>query len=133
MRANLTKIFLDCKGNLTNLSLGGHVKPDGYHAIARYAEIYGLQAATEVADFERANVEAVTKYVTEEKVDCDFVLTRAIDVQLSDSLSDRIKREYKSLVDAGLTTAKETFAIPDKHAERVFWFLFFFHINVLRI
>jgi hypothetical protein len=38
-----------------------------------------MEAAAEVAEFERAHVDAITELVRTEKIDCDFVLTKAID------------------------------------------------------
>ncbi|KAG4258772.1 hypothetical protein FPRO03_13438 [Fusarium proliferatum] len=96
---------------------GGHLKPDSYNAISAYASEYGIQAAAEVASFEAANVKAVTEYVQQNKVDCDFVLTRAVDVQLSTGHQRRIREGYDKLIAAGLEPTKNTFSVDGKDAE----------------
>ncbi|KAF5674286.1 gamma-glutamylputrescine oxidoreductase [Fusarium circinatum] len=96
---------------------GGHLKPDSYNAISAYASEYGIEAAAEVASFEAANVKAVTDYIQQNKVDCDFVLTRAVDVQLSTGHQRRIKEGYDKLIAAGLETTKDTLSVEEKDAE----------------
>ncbi|KAF5986397.1 oxidoreductase [Fusarium bulbicola] len=98
---------------------GGHLKPDSYNAISAYASEYGIEAAAEVASFEAANVKAVTDYIQQNKVDCDFVLTRAVDVQLSTGHQRRIKEGYDKLIAAGLETTKDTLSVEEKDAEMV--------------
>lgn len=98
---------------------GGHLKPDSYNAISAYASEYGIQAAAEVASFEAANVKAVTEYVQQNKVDCDFVLTRAVDVQLSTGHQRRIREGYDKLIAAGIEPTKNTFSVEGKDAEMV--------------
>ncbi|KAF4950356.1 hypothetical protein FSARC_13220 [Fusarium sarcochroum] len=61
---------------------GGHVKPDGFLNVPRTAEIYGMEAAAELAKFEAAHVYAVKALVERENLDCDFNITRALDVFL---------------------------------------------------
>ncbi|KAJ4051114.1 hypothetical protein NW760_001098 [Fusarium oxysporum] len=96
---------------------GGHLKPDSYNAISGYASEYGIEAAAEVASFEAANVKAVTEYIQQNKVDCDFVLTRAVDVQLSTGHQLRIKESYDKLIAAGLEPTKDTFSVEGNDAE----------------
>lgn len=81
--------------------------------------MYGVEAAAEVAEFEIANVKAVSKYLADEKVDCDFVMTEAIDVQLSSDLSKRIKEGYDKLVMSGVQSARATVPVPEEMAEKV--------------
>ncbi|KAF5536997.1 gamma-glutamylputrescine oxidoreductase [Fusarium mexicanum] len=96
---------------------GGHLKPDSYNAISAYASEYGIEAAAEVASFEAANVKAVTDYIQQNKVDCDFVLTTAVDVQLSTGHQRRIKEGYDKLIAVGLETTKDTLSVEEKDAE----------------
>ncbi|KAG5773036.1 hypothetical protein H9Q73_012303 [Fusarium xylarioides] len=96
---------------------GGHLKPDSYNAISAYASEYGIEAAAEVASFEAANVRAVTDYIQQNKVDCDFVLTRAVDVQLSTGHQRRIKEGYEKPIAVGLEPTKHTFSVEGKDAE----------------
>ncbi|KAH7145514.1 FAD dependent oxidoreductase [Dactylonectria estremocensis] len=98
---------------------GGHLKPDSYYSIARLANEYGIDAAAEVADFEAANFEAVADFIRDEKVNCDFVITRAIDVQLSAEHQDRIQAGYRSLLAQGVKATKNTYCAPPEFAERL--------------
>lgn len=98
---------------------GGHLKPDSYNAISAYATEYGIEAAAEVASFEAENVKAVTEYIRQNKVDCDFVLTKAVDVQLSTGHQRRIRKGYDKLIAAGLEPTKNTFSVEGANAEMV--------------
>jgi glycine/D-amino acid oxidase-like deaminating enzyme len=103
----------------TVITLGGHLKPDNYHAIARLAEEYGQKAAEEIAVFESENVKAVTQYILTDKVDCDFIATRAIDVQLTSEVQRKVDSNHRAMIQAGSIAAQETFVIPEKYAETV--------------
>ncbi|KAI8677703.1 FAD dependent oxidoreductase [Fusarium keratoplasticum] len=112
--------------NLNNSAQGppdamvcGHLKPDSYAFIAKLAQEYGLKAAAEVADFESANAAAVTEFIRQEKIDCDFVVTRAIDVQLSEGQHRRLREGYENLVEAGVQSTRATFCAPEQYAERL--------------
>ncbi|RMJ07913.1 hypothetical protein CDV36_012475 [Fusarium kuroshium] len=98
---------------------GGHLKPDSYYSISRLANEYGIEAAAEVANFESANVEAVADFIREEEVDCDFVLTRAVDVQFSTQHQNRVEAGYKSLLAKGVEATKHTYCAPQEFAERL--------------
>ncbi|KAM6509442.1 hypothetical protein FALCPG4_017097 [Fusarium falciforme] len=97
---------------------GGHLKPDSYYSIAGLAKEYGLEAAAEVANFEAANIDAVADFIRDQDIDCDFVLTRAIDVQLSARLQDDAKAGY-DLLKEGVEATKKTFCSPPEFAERL--------------
>ncbi|TVY70578.1 putative oxidoreductase OrdL [Fusarium oxysporum f. sp. cubense] len=98
---------------------GGHIKPDSYHAISRLAREYSVEAAAEVANFEYANVEAVADFIRNEKIDCDFVLTRAIDVQFSEAHQDTLEAGYKSLLENNVEATKRTYCAPREYAETI--------------
>lgn len=98
---------------------GGHLKPDSYYSISRLATEYGVDAAAEVANFESANVEAVTEFIRENKVDCDFVLTRATDVQFSAEHQEKVRAGYERLLAAGVKATKGTYCAEDRYAEKV--------------
>ncbi|KAI1038169.1 hypothetical protein LB503_012025 [Fusarium chuoi] len=60
----------------------GHVKPDVYNLCSKMASKHGVDAGAEIAEFELANVDAVKNYVLENNVDCDLMITNAVDFQL---------------------------------------------------
>lgn len=83
------------------------------------ASKHGIDAATEVADFELDNVRAVEEYVRNSGADCDFFLTRAVDVQLSESHNTSLKAGYDRLIDASVESTKSVFYLHGKDAEMV--------------
>lgn len=98
---------------------GGHLKPDLYNGIASLAAEYGYEAAAEVAAFEASHIEELRTFVEKDKVDCDLVITRATDVQLSDEHSKRLKDGYDKLLHAGVVPTSDVSYIPEKEAEEV--------------
>ncbi|KAF4973696.1 hypothetical protein FSARC_85 [Fusarium sarcochroum] len=98
---------------------GGHLKPDSYNAISRLAKEYGMEAAAEVANFETANVGAVAEFIRQNDIDCDFVMTRAVDVQLQAQHHEKLVQGYQSLLDYGVEATKETYCVPPRIAENV--------------
>ncbi|KAM5380873.1 hypothetical protein ACJZ2D_003397 [Fusarium nematophilum] len=98
---------------------GGHLKPDVYNLCSSVSEKHGIEAAAEIADFELANAEAVKDYVLNNGVDCDFVITQAVDVQLSEGQNAALKDGYDKFVDAGVKATRTAFYLHGKDAEMV--------------
>lgn len=95
------------------------MKPDPYNGIAKLAAEYGDAAAAEVADFEASHVDALKALIEKEDIECDFVVTRAIDVQLDTEHCQRLKSGYDRLLGAGVAATKNAFFIPEETAEGV--------------
>ena len=110
---------------------GGHVKPDVYFNIPRYTSMYGAAAAAELAAFEAANVLAVKDLVEGEALDCDFHLTRSLDVYLDAEHAAQTEEAYRELVQAGLVNLRDVAFIPKEDAERVcpLFFHSFIHLS----
>lgn len=106
-------------GSADIFNQGGHLKPDLYNGIASLAAEYGYEAAAEVAAFEASHIEELRTFVEKEKIDCDLVITRAIDVQLSNEHSIRLKDGYDKLLHAGVVPTSDVSYIPEKDAEAV--------------
>lgn len=83
------------------------------------AKKHGVEAAAEIAEFELANMEAVKNYVLENNVDCDLILTQAVDVQLSKEHDTALKAGFDKLKDAGVGATKKAFYIDGEYAEQV--------------
>ncbi|KAF5603832.1 gamma-glutamylputrescine oxidoreductase [Fusarium subglutinans] len=98
---------------------GGHIKPDVYNLCSHMALKHGIDAGAEIAEFELANFEAVKSYVLDNNVDCDFMITQAVDVQLSEEHNALLKGGYGKLVNAGVSATKQAFYVDDKYAETV--------------
>ncbi|KAH8673246.1 FAD dependent oxidoreductase-domain-containing protein [Ilyonectria robusta] len=98
---------------------GGHVKPDTYYNVPKYTKLYGTAAAAELAAFEASHVLAVKGLVESENLDCDFHLTRAVDVYLDPEHAKQTEASYRELVKAGVVDLRDVAFIPKDDAERV--------------
>jgi 2-polyprenyl-6-methoxyphenol hydroxylase-like FAD-dependent oxidoreductase len=81
---------------------GGHLRPDLYGHIPTYVDRAGLRAGAEIAEFEIAHVKVIKKLIEEEKIDCDFTLTRSIDVWCNEEAANNAKAIYDQLVASDL-------------------------------
>ena len=76
---------------------GGHVKPDTFSDIPKFTKLFGKAATAELAAFEASHVYAVKDLVEKENLDCDFHVTRALDVFLDSAHADEVEATYKGL------------------------------------
>ena len=81
--------------------------------------MFGIDAAAELATFEAANVYAVKDLVESENLDCDFQLTRSLDVYLDEKHAKETEAAYRKLVEAGVADLHDTAFIGEKDAQRV--------------
>jgi hypothetical protein len=93
---------------------GGHVKPDTYFNVPKYTKLYGPEMAAKLAAFESSQVLAVKELVEKEKIDCDFHLTRTIDVYLDAQNAQDTEAAYRELVKAGVVDMKDVAFTPQK-------------------
>ncbi|KAJ5766948.1 uncharacterized protein N7511_004564 [Penicillium nucicola] len=96
---------------------GGHLKPDPYSSIGHLAAEYGPEAAAEVAEFEQAHVDAIRKLVETEKIDCDLVITKAIDVQLMSRESNKAKAAFDHLSTLGVKSVRRVSFSDEREAQ----------------
>lgn len=98
---------------------GGHVKPDTFSDISKFTKLFGKAATAELAAFEASHVYAVKDLVEKENLDCDFHITRALDVFLDSAHADEVQATFKSLSQtADINLADVAFTGRDD-AERV--------------
>jgi hypothetical protein len=102
-----------------NVNAGGHCKPDSHKSIAELAHRYGVEAAAEVAAFENVNLKAVKKYIEDEKVDCNFVTTRAFDVQMTESIHKADLEGYRFLRKEGVPSSFDVSYNGSEHVTNV--------------
>lgn len=95
------------------------MKPDIYNFIATLAADYGVDAAAEVAAFEAKHVHAMKDFIESEKIDCDYTVTKAVDVQLTESHFKKLKDGYNHLVSSGSQATAQAQIIEFKDAEAV--------------
>jgi hypothetical protein len=94
---------------------GGHLRPDLYGHIPTYVDRAGPEAGAEIAEFEIAHIHAIKRLIEEENIDCDFTLTRSIDVWCNKESAknakmafDRIAaRKFEYMDDAIFYTGKD--------------------------
>ncbi|KAL3446356.1 FAD dependent oxidoreductase [Aspergillus insuetus] len=98
---------------------GGHMKPDVYYQVPKYIKKYGVKAAVDVARFEASQVHAVKELVEKEKIDCDFVLTRACDATLDPELARDTHNAFTDLQKSGVANLKDVFYAHGKEAEQL--------------
>lgn len=98
---------------------GGHVKPDTYFNVPKYTKLYGPKAAAELAAFEASHVLAVKDLIERECLDCDFHLTRAVDVYLDPKHARETEQAYRELVKAGVVNLRDVAFTSNKDAQRV--------------
>ncbi|KAL4887544.1 FAD dependent oxidoreductase [Aspergillus karnatakaensis] len=98
---------------------GGHMKPDVYYNVPKYIKKYGVRAAVDVARFEASQVHAVKELVEKEKIDCDFVLTRACDATLDPQLARDTHQAFTELRNSGVADLKDVFYAHGKDAEQL--------------
>ena len=73
---------------------GGHLRPDLISTPARLCERYGPEQAAQVADFEAAHIEAITRLVTEEGIDCDIEKATSLEVFTTTEQLDAAQKRY---------------------------------------
>lgn len=83
------------------------------------SEKHGVKAGAEIAEFEVANLEAAGEYIRANGVDCDFTMTQAVDVQLTEDHNTALKSRYDRFIAAGASIAKSAFYLDGKDAEMV--------------
>lgn len=99
-----------------------------YYNILKYSHQYTPSQAASFARFEAQNVLAVKHLVEEEGIDCDFVLTRAVDVYLDEEHSKTTLEDFGKLKELGKADLGEVEVLEGGEAEEVsfFFFLLFF-------
>lgn len=102
-----------------NSKVGGHIKPDPYNFISILAAEYGVEAASEVAAFEAKHVHAMKDFVDKEKIDCNYTVTKAIDVQISPDHFAKLKGGYESLISKECDPTKQARFVGTEDAELV--------------
>jgi hypothetical protein len=113
-----TFIFFQSKADQTS---GGHLRPAVYSRILSYTKQFGLEAAVEVANFEFDHVPALAALVEEEKIDCDFTLTKSFDIYTDILQAKTAKKYYNEFKAAGIAkhTMDDLIWTDAEHAEEV--------------
>ncbi|VUC29997.1 unnamed protein product [Clonostachys rosea] len=98
---------------------GGHVKPIVYFAYGRQERIYGHEVANQIAEFQLSHVLAVKDLVEKENIDCDFHLTRAVDVFTDQAYADKITAIFNTMKSRGASVLRQVEYVGPKDAEQI--------------
>ncbi|GES58013.1 FAD dependent oxidoreductase [Aspergillus terreus] len=98
---------------------GGHLRPDVYNQIPMYIERHGVDAGREIAEFELSHLQAIKKLLVEEGIDCDYNITRNMNVYLNDEDAEKGRKTYEALVALGLSFTDDLQFTSKKNAEGV--------------
>ncbi|KAJ5692886.1 FAD dependent oxidoreductase superfamily [Penicillium macrosclerotiorum] len=98
---------------------GGHLRPDMYTPMSKLISRVGHELALEVPQFEIAHIYAIKSLVEKEKIDCDFTLTRSIDVWCEEEAAVKAKAMYDTLASRDLDYMKDVFFVLGKNAEGI--------------
>ena len=90
-----------------------------YYNILKYTKKYGAANAAAFARFEAANIYAVKEMVEKENIDCDFVLTRAVDVYLDEVHAKATYDAYQELRRIGAADLGDVQYLEGPKAEAV--------------
>lgn len=97
-----------------------------YYNILKYSHQYTPSQAASFARFEAQNVLAVKNLVEEEGIDCDFVLTRAVDVYLDEEHSKATLENFGKLKELGKADLGDVEVLEGGEAVEVSFLFFFF-------
>jgi hypothetical protein len=79
-----------------------------------------MDAAREVAEFELSHIKALQDVIRTEQIeDCDFLLTRNMNVYLDQDRGNETKRAIEKLREMGCGFVDDLFVLNDKDAESV--------------
>lgn len=98
---------------------GGHLRPDMYGHIPTFMERAGTEAAEEVALFEVAHLQTIKKLIKKEKIECDFTLTRSIDVWCNEESAKAARQIYDNMTEKDLDYLDDVIFYDEKDAEGV--------------
>ncbi|KAH8645542.1 FAD dependent oxidoreductase [Tricladium varicosporioides] len=106
-----------CSG-ATGRNVGGHMKADPFIKPSNLIKTHGVKAALECAEFEFAHLRAIKRIVEEDEIDCDFVLTRTMDVFMSEEVCTTMLDKVKLLEKNGLKVLDDVYSLQGAEAEQ---------------
>ena len=102
-----------------NVCIGGHLRPDLYSEIHKFAEKYGFDAASEVAAFENEHLPRIQSLIENENIDCDLDTNKLFDIHFDPSLCEDARAGRESLISQGLKATESVHFTPLESAETV--------------
>lgn len=120
-RNSLSVTLLEARGICSGATgrNGGHLRPDMYGHIPKYIARAGLKAGLEIAEFEVAHLEAIKKLIEKENIDCDFTLTRTVDVWINKTAAVKAREVYDFMSSRNLAYMDDVFFSRSEDAENI--------------
>lgn len=87
--------------------------------IEKVTQQAGPEAAKELSQFQASQVYAMKKVAEQEGFDCDALLTRCMEVSLSQPQADEQRKAYESQLEKGLDFIEDVQYIQPKYVEEV--------------
>lgn len=84
-----------------------------------YVRKYGIEMAIEISKFENSHIQVFKDVVERLNIDCEFTLTRSMDVFLEEEAALKCKHAYDLLLSSGMTAMGDMQFTPAKYAEGV--------------
>ncbi|OJD17276.1 hypothetical protein AJ78_02610 [Emergomyces pasteurianus Ep9510] len=97
---------------------GGHIRPSPFLPIIRHADKHGLEAASELSNFEAEHIPAIRDVIEKEGIECDFNMTRSFEVLLREDHCKKVEKAFNQLVKSGVSL-KQDVQYTSKNAERI--------------
>ncbi|PBP18431.1 FAD dependent oxidoreductase superfamily [Diplocarpon rosae] len=118
---DLTVTIMEARGVCSGATgrNGGHLRPDLYGHIPAYMDRAGVEAGLEIAEFELAHLAAIKKVIEKEKIECEFTLTRTVDVWINEAAAAEAKATYDVMTARNLDYMDDVFFSRSADAENV--------------
>lgn len=118
------RVFTINVGGMVDIAFmvsGGHLRPNMFDAVATCIDQHGhgVEAAAELAEFEHCHIRAVKEAIVNENIDCDFNLTRCIDVYLNEEHAEWARSTYEALRARRIPYIEDIHFTSQKNAEGV--------------
>ncbi|KLJ13115.1 hypothetical protein EMPG_09430 [Blastomyces silverae] len=96
----------------------GHIRPSPVLPIMKHADKDGLEAASELSNFEAEHIPAIRDVIEKEGIECDFTMTRSFEVFLQEDHCKKVEKAFNELVKSGVSLRQDV-QYTSKNAERV--------------
>ncbi|OAL74950.1 FAD dependent oxidoreductase [Trichophyton violaceum] len=88
---------------------GGHIRPEMYGHASRFISRHGVEATAEIVKYEISHLRIIADVIEREKIDCDFTLTRSLDVYFDKDVMDKVLRGVEPLLSDSYQQGKYAF------------------------
>ncbi|EGD94632.1 FAD dependent oxidoreductase [Trichophyton tonsurans CBS 112818] len=87
----------------------GHLRPEMYGHASKFISRHGVEAAAEIVKYEISHLQILADVIEREKIDCDFTLTRSLDIYFDQDVMDKVRRGVEPLISDSYQQGKYAF------------------------